>query len=343
LLPICFADSGPDTLYTGNEICFNYNEDTLTIVDVTNKGAPVQLGRIGYQGAAYTHQGWLTDDGRHVIVDDEKDETGTVYTKTHVFNVVSLTNSFYVGFHSGTTFAKDHNLYIKGNLVFEANYRAGLQVLQIDNIDTASMTQVAHFDIYPLSDSNSYNGAWSSYPYLPSGNIIVNGIEQGLFVLQSPNNFGAGGGVRKRTLMNNVQDEPTADEIRRSLQAASCTTVEDFELSSPGGTGDWTISGSCTTGSFVVGTPSLMITNCLQTQPGGDHTTGSGKALYSAPNTGVDTNDIDGGECVATSPVYSAVEESNLSAWYVISICTPAVLLSKHTLKLSYKGAIILC
>ncbi len=64
------------------------------------------------------------------------------------------------------------------------------------------MTQVAHFDIYPSSNSNSYNGAWSSYPYLPSGNIIVSGIEQGLFVLQSPNNFGAGGGVRKRTLMN---------------------------------------------------------------------------------------------------------------------------------------------
>ena len=35
--------------------------------------------------------------------------------------------------------------------------------------------------------------------------------------------------------MNNVQDEPTDDEIRRSLQAASCTTVEDFELASPGG------------------------------------------------------------------------------------------------------------
>ena len=86
LLPICFADSGPDSLYTGNEICFNYNEDTLTIVDVTIKGAPVQLGRIGYRGAAYTHQGWLTDDGRHVIVDDEVDETGTVYTKTHVFH-----------------------------------------------------------------------------------------------------------------------------------------------------------------------------------------------------------------------------------------------------------------
>jgi hypothetical protein len=109
-----------------------------------------------------------------------------------------------VGFHSGT-FAKDHNLYIKGNLVFEANYRAGLQDLRIENIDTASMTQVAHFDIYPSSNSNSYR-CMVELPYLSSGIIIVSGIEQGLLVLQLPNNFGAGGGVRKRTLMNNVQD-----------------------------------------------------------------------------------------------------------------------------------------
>jgi hypothetical protein len=318
-----FADSGPDTRYnTGSEICFNYNEDTVTIVDVTNKTKPVQLGRIGYNQSAYTHQGWLTDDARHVIVDDEKDENGTVYTRTHVFNVANLTNPFYVGYHSGTTFAKDHNLYIKGNLVFEANYQAGLQVLRIDNIETASMTQVAYFDIYPASNTQNYNGAWSNYPYFSSGSVIVSGIEQGLFVLQSPNNFGAGT-VRTRMLTNNVQEESTADEIRRSLQAQACTAVEDFELASAGETGGWTVSGSCTAGSFVVGTPSLMITNCLQTQPGGDHTTGSGKALYSAPNTGVDTNDIDGGECVATSPVYSTVEESNLSAWCVISIVFP--------------------
>jgi hypothetical protein len=191
-VPFCSADdSGPDTRYTGKEICFNYNEDTLTIVDVTNKAAPIQLSRIGYTASAFTHQGWLTDDRRHVIVDDELDEImGTGNTKSHVFNVQSLTNPTYVGYHSGTTKATDHNLYIKGNLVFETNFRAGLQVLRIDNLDTASMTQVGYFDIYPSSDSNSLNGAWGNYPYFPSGNIIVSGIEQGLYVLKSPNNFG---------------------------------------------------------------------------------------------------------------------------------------------------------
>jgi choice-of-anchor B domain-containing protein len=183
-------DRGPDTRYIGREICFSYNEDTLTIVDVTNKAAPVQLSRRGYSGAKYTHQGWLTDDRRHVIVDDELDETGAEKSKSHIFNVQSLTNPTYVGFHSGTTTAIDHNQYIKGDLVFQANFLAGLQVLRINNLETASLTQVGYFDIFPSSDSNLFDGAWGNYPYFPSGNIIVSGMGQGLYVLKSPNNFG---------------------------------------------------------------------------------------------------------------------------------------------------------
>ena len=57
----------------GREICFNSNADTLTIVDVTNK-APRQLSRTGLPRRGYTHQGWLTDDHAHFLMDDELDE-----------------------------------------------------------------------------------------------------------------------------------------------------------------------------------------------------------------------------------------------------------------------------
>jgi hypothetical protein len=33
----CVVYSGPDATYKGREVCFNYNEDTLTIVDVSDK------------------------------------------------------------------------------------------------------------------------------------------------------------------------------------------------------------------------------------------------------------------------------------------------------------------
>ncbi len=183
-------DKGPDTRYTNSHICFCYNTDSLTIVDTTNKSNPTQLSRLTYANSGYTHQGWLTDDGKHVIVNDETDQQ--TYTRTHVFKVESLTNPVYVGYHSGTTLASDHNLYIKGNLVFESNYRAGLQVLKIDNLATPKLTQIANFDIYTSNDSAGYNGSWTNYPYLASGIVLVSGMEQGLYVLQSANNFGVG-------------------------------------------------------------------------------------------------------------------------------------------------------
>lgn len=53
----CVVYDGPDTLYRDHEICFNSNEDTLTIVDATDKLEQVQVSRTGYGGSAYTHQG----------------------------------------------------------------------------------------------------------------------------------------------------------------------------------------------------------------------------------------------------------------------------------------------
>lgn len=41
----CVMYHGPDTQYTDHEICFNYNEDTLTIVDVTHKDAIKLIAR----------------------------------------------------------------------------------------------------------------------------------------------------------------------------------------------------------------------------------------------------------------------------------------------------------
>lgn len=185
----CVVYDGPDSSFKGQEICFNSNEDTLTIVNVTGKplesGAPVQLSRKTYPGEAYTHQGWLTPDHKYFLLDDELDEqTFHHNTRTRVFDVSSLLGPFLVGSFDNTTAAIDHNQYVKGNHVFQANYRAGLRILEITDLSTAGLREVAYFDIYPNSDAASFNGAWSTYPYFPSGNVVVSGIEQGLFVLR---------------------------------------------------------------------------------------------------------------------------------------------------------------
>ena len=54
----------------------------------------------------------------------------------------------------------------------------------------------------------------------------------------------------------------------------------------------------------------------IVTQVGGDHTSGSGNAIYTASNTTAGNADVDGGECIVTSPVYNVTDASDLGIWY---------------------------
>lgn len=180
----CVLYRGPDTIYRDREICFNSNEDTLTVVDVTDKHEQLQLSRTAYDGSSYTHQGWLTEDQRFFLVNDEGDERAFKHpTRTWIWDVSDLDAPALIGYYEGPTTAIDHNLYIRGHLVYEANYRAGLRVLDATDVANAVLSEVGFFDIYPDDDAAAFNGAWSVYPFFASGSVVLNGIEQGLFVL----------------------------------------------------------------------------------------------------------------------------------------------------------------
>lgn len=181
----CVNYAGPDPDYQGREICFNSNEDTLTIVNVSNKANPVQVSRTGYLGSSYTHQGWLTEDQRYFLLDDEGDETTFGHnTRTYIWDVANLDAPLLMGNYTAAVAAIDHNQYVHGDYAYQANYRAGLRILDITAVAGASLSEAAYFDIYPASNSASFNGAWSTFPYYESGVVIISGIEQGLFVVR---------------------------------------------------------------------------------------------------------------------------------------------------------------
>lgn len=186
----CVIYKGPDTSYRGKQICFALNGDTITIVDVTNKDNMVQLSESTYNDYyymnKYAHQGWLTEDHSYFIFNDELDEAYgyASNTRTHVMSVSDLNKPYYAGYHNGRTTSIDHNLYVIDDYVYQANYRAGLNVLKINDIAESKFEEAGYFDIDPTSDIPAFNGAWSNYPFFPSGVIVMSGIEQGLFVLK---------------------------------------------------------------------------------------------------------------------------------------------------------------
>lgn len=182
----CVMYKGPDSDYAGKEICMAYNEDTLTIVDVTDKSNPLQISRTRYKGSAYTHQGWLlNDDHSIVILNDELDERRRrVKTTSYIWDVSDLDKPEQIGNYVGPTSAIDHNLYTKDNYVFETNYRAGLRILNSNEIESGKMSEVAFFDTIPGSNSAQFSGTWSSYIWFESGNIVLSDIGAGLFVVK---------------------------------------------------------------------------------------------------------------------------------------------------------------
>ncbi len=182
----CVVYGGPDESYQGREICMAYNEDTLTIVDVTDKQNPVQISRTGYEGSAYTHQGWLLDDNHTtLILNDELDEQQKKNpTTSYIWNISDLDKPKEIGRYVASNNAIDHNLYTKDGYVFETNYRSGLRILESNEIEDGKMTEVAYFDTIPGSDSAQFSGLWSSYIWFESGNIVVSDIGNGLFVVK---------------------------------------------------------------------------------------------------------------------------------------------------------------
>jgi len=182
----CVIYSGPDTRYTGNEICFAYNEDTITIVDVTNKNSPQQLSKVSYSGVSYCHQGSLNLQQSYLMMDDEMDEkTNGDKTKSRVFDVTDLQNPTLKSTFVSTSKAIDHNQYIHNGYSYQANYCAGLRVLDVSTMWTAdTIKEVAYFQVGSGTCKANFNGAWSNYPYFVSGNVALMTIEDGLFMLR---------------------------------------------------------------------------------------------------------------------------------------------------------------
>jgi choice-of-anchor B domain-containing protein len=182
----CVLYHGPDARYQGREVCFAYGETAISIGDVTDRDATVIVGNASMPNTAYIHQGWLTEDHRYIYVNDELDEMNglTDRTRTMIWDVAELDDPVLAGEYLGETSATDHNLYVRGNYMYQSNYAAGLRVIDIS--DPENPREVGHFDTAPFADDvpGFFDGSWSNYPFFESGNILVTSHKQGLFVLK---------------------------------------------------------------------------------------------------------------------------------------------------------------
>ncbi|KAK4215077.1 hypothetical protein QBC37DRAFT_472274 [Rhypophila decipiens] len=199
----CLVYRGPDTRYVGRDICYGYNEDTLTIYDVTNKNTTTIISRTSYTGASYTHQGWVTNPQwqEFLVMDDEYDEydgrgpAASGYPITYFWDIRSLSAPKQTGYYKSSAYGIDHNQFVvDAKWAYQSNYGTGLRVLDVSSLSAdptgKAVKEVAFFDVYPEDDNTAkggvldFVGTWSHYPFFKSGFVLVNTIERGAFVVK---------------------------------------------------------------------------------------------------------------------------------------------------------------
>ncbi|KAL0950265.1 hypothetical protein HGRIS_010245 [Hohenbuehelia grisea] len=198
----CLIYHGPDTRYEGNDLCYGYNEDRMVIYNVTDRANAKIISETSYEGATYTHQGWVLDpkNQHYLILDDELDEMNQAgpakdgRAVTYIWDISDLEHPKQTGIFKSKDAAIDHNMYIHNGKAYQSNYGNGLRVVDVSSIPQdptgASVTEYGFFDIDPEDDNMpnhgaiEFRGTWANYPYFPSGFIVVNTIERGAFVVK---------------------------------------------------------------------------------------------------------------------------------------------------------------
>ncbi|KAJ6457220.1 hypothetical protein C8R45DRAFT_844320 [Mycena sanguinolenta] len=196
----CLTYYGPHTEYVGTDVCYAFNEDSFTIYNITSPSETEVISTTPYYGVSYSHQGWVVDerDQRYLLLDDELDEVfqrgwaNNSHTVTYIWDITNLTKPVLSGHYSSPVKSIDHNLYVHNGWAYESNYGSGLRVVDVSSVAAdptgGAFEEVAFFDVHPEDDDvggeATFAGSWSVYPYFPSGSIVVNSIERGLFVVK---------------------------------------------------------------------------------------------------------------------------------------------------------------
>ena len=204
-------DKGND--HKGKEIAviFNGTDLEVGIYDVTDKEKIVAISVTTYDGAEFTHQGWLTEDHRYMLMGDEEDELFGVSdpknpdlpktARTYIWDLLDLEYPKIIGTFDSPAASIDHNLFVKSDkareheFVYQAHYTAGIRVLEIKKAagGEVSLSEVAHMDTEPRLPNNHMNhninifvGPWGIYPFFDSGTIIASDGLNGLIITKLP-------------------------------------------------------------------------------------------------------------------------------------------------------------
>ena len=181
---------GPDTRYRGKELAFSSSpahggpdgaKDRFLIidVDVSDKQDMQLVSESTHPELDALQQGQLTEDHRYFLSTDMSGRPGYV----QVWDVQDLENPVVLGaYKAGRSWASQ--LYIRGNHVFQANYKEGLYVYDLNKVASGELRKIASLKTLPGKGDSYGIGAIGVYPLFSNGVVAVSDTHNGLFLVR---------------------------------------------------------------------------------------------------------------------------------------------------------------
>jgi choice-of-anchor B domain-containing protein len=128
----------------------------------------------------FTHNTWLSDDGRTIFTTDERANAPVAAYDISDFNNIEYLDEY----RPVATIGEDvipHNVHVWNDWLIISYYTDGGIV--VDASRPENLIEVGNFDSF-FSPGAGFNGAWGAYPFLPSQTVLISDINSGLYVLQ---------------------------------------------------------------------------------------------------------------------------------------------------------------
>ncbi len=163
-----------------------------------------------YVQSGYNHSSWLDSSGRYLLFTDETQGMGI-----KLVDLADIRHPEIKTVWNSNIGALPHNAYWKGHFAYVSSYEDGVYIYDLRNPQNYVLPGVppvaAYYDTYPKNPPGTYSGfhgCWGVWPFLPSGNILVSDMSEGLFVMRPMYNLTLNEEKQKKTVSLNIYPNP---------------------------------------------------------------------------------------------------------------------------------------
>jgi choice-of-anchor B domain-containing protein len=219
-----------DSYVRDNIIYASSGYNGLYVYDFTTPTTPRTLASVSTSG--YNHNSWLTMDGRYLFYTEEipsKRPVQVVDMGRLAMGEIQVVKSFLDMSlplaNPGDQGAIAHNVFIKGNLLYNSQYEDGVLVYDITNPLEPKL--IARYDTSPDNTKyNGYYGNWGCYPWFRSGNLLAADMQNGVFMVRPTVTSGTKT-IETTALTAKVSPNPTTNLLTIQIKGNNETSMPE--------------------------------------------------------------------------------------------------------------------